>query len=102
MYEEGIPIKVFITPILPYIMNVDELIESVNPNIEIYVDKLRVFDGGCQNLKTFEWVKKKFPTYEEEYYKILFEGDEMYYCDILQKYRHDPRITFLTKEWNEV
>ncbi len=100
LYAEEIPTKVFITPVLPFIMNVDEMIEAVNSNIEIYIDKLRVFDGGNQNIKTYGWIKNHYPEYEEEYYKILFESDEKYYCDLVQKYKNDSRITFLTQEWN--
>lgn len=101
LYEAGIPVKVFITPVLPYIMNIDGMISAINPEIEIYLDKLRVFKKGNQASKVYDWVKREYPTYTEQYFKILFEKDENYYFDLVQKYQTHEKIFFMSELWDE-
>lgn len=101
IYEAGIPVRVFITPVLSYIMNIEEMITAIPQEIPIYLDKLRVFEQGNQNTKMYEWIKKSYPMYTEKYSKILFEADEGYYLDLVQRYQNNPRITFMSELWNE-
>ncbi len=101
LFEAGIAVKVFVTPVLPYIMNVEEMVSAIHPEIDIYIDKLRVFNQGHQNEKMYEWVKKHYPIYEEAYRRILFEKDENYYSELFEKYRNNARITFMSELWNE-
>lgn len=101
LYGAGIPVRVFITPVLPYIMNVEEMIAAIPLDIPVYLDKLRVFQQGNQNVKMFEWIKKHYPMYAEQYSKILFDADEQYYFDLVKKYQGDSRITFMSELWDE-
>ena len=91
----GIQIDVHITPILPYIMNIDEMIQAVDPDINIYLDELRIFTNGNQDQKVYGWIKKAYPQYVEQYQKIIFEGDKSYYEGIVKQYKDDSRINFL-------
>lgn len=101
LYEEGIPVRVFITPVLPYVMDIDKMIVAINPEIKIYLDKLRVFEKGNQASRIYEWIKKNYPMYEEKYFQILFGGDMGYYHDLVNKYQNDERIVFMSELWNE-
>lgn len=97
--KEGIDVCAFITPILPYVMNIDEMISALDRNIPIYLDKLRVMTKGCQDKKIYNWIKKKYPLYTKEYEKILYEADESYYKKIIEKYGSDKHITFMFDLW---
>lgn len=99
--ETGLPVRVFLTPVLPYVMNVDEMISVIPQDIPVYLDKLRVFEKGNQNVKMYNWVKNDYPMYAENYHKILFEADEKYYSDLVHKYKDDKRITFMSELWDE-
>lgn len=101
LQEAGIPVRVFLTPILPDIMDVEAMVSAVPTEIPVYLDKLRVFQQGNQHIKMYEWVKKHYPVYAEHYARILFEGDEQYYRDLAHKYRKNPKITFMSELWNE-
>lgn len=101
IYEAGIPVRVFITPVLPYIMNIEAMIKAIPRDIPIYLDKLRVFEQGNQNVKMYEWVRKCYPMHADKYYKILFEADETYYFDLIREYHNNPKITFMSELWNE-
>lgn len=67
-------------------MNVDEMILAINSEIEIYLDKLRIFHKGNQVSKMYEWIKRDYQVYAENYAKILFEGNEEYYTELVKKY----------------
>ena len=101
LQKAGIPVRVFITPVLPYIMKIDEMIAAVPQGLPVYLDKLRVFERGNQNIKMYEWVKRNYPLYAEHYHKILFKGDEGYYADLVRKYKNEPGITFMAELWDE-
>ena len=77
------------------------MIEAIPQDIPVYLDKLRVFEQGNQNVKMYEWVKMHYPMYADNYAKILFEADESYYVDLVQRHQNDSQITFMSELWNE-
>lgn len=93
----GIPVEVHITPILPYVMDLDGMIQAIDQDITIYLDQLRIFTGASQDQKIFQWIKKAYPQYIKQYEKIIFEGDKSYYKEIVERYKNDQRIHFLFK-----
>lgn len=97
--EQGIDVWVFITPILPYLMDIDSMISAIDPKIPVYLDKLRVMTKGNQNIKMYNWIQRNFPKYKYKYYDILFNGNETYYKDIYEKYKDNKRITFMFEMW---
>lgn len=99
--KQGIDVWIFITPILPYVMNVDEMIASVDDNIPIYLDKLRISSKGNQDKMIQDWICREYPQYRDVYYKLLFERDESYYAEIIDKYKDDARITFMFELWGK-
>lgn len=100
----GIEVWCFITPVLPYVMNIDDMIAELDPSIPVYFDKLR-FDkqsamtNGHQDKKLLAWIDGNFPQHHDAYLKILYEDDLSYYKEIYTKYKSDPRFVFLTDEW---
>ncbi len=76
-------------------MDIDAMINAVDKNINIYLDKLRIFTEGNQDTKVYEWIKRSYPEYINEYYNILFKQDESYYIDVIKKYKNNKRIHFL-------
>ena len=56
-----------------------------------------IFNFYISQNATDEYMK----MYADNYSKILFESDEKYYFDLVQKYKNDPRITFMSELWNE-
>ena len=101
LHEAGIQVRVFLTPVLPHIMDVEAMIGAIPPDIPVYLDKLRVFEQGNQNVRLYAWVKAHPPTYTEHYRNILFGADETYYRNLVRQYGQDPRITFMSELWNE-
>ncbi len=100
-YEAGIPVRVFITPILPYIMDMDAVIGAIRPEINIYLDKLRVFKKGNQHTQIYARIQSEYPMYADNYHKILFEENEDYYQDLVRRYKNNKQIIFMTELWEE-
>lgn len=101
LYKEGIPVRVFITPILPYIMNIEDMAGAIRPEINIYLDKLRIFKKGNQHHRMYEFIKSEYPMYTENYHKILFDGNEDYYWNLVKKYKSNKRIIFMAELWKD-
>jgi len=95
LLDGGITVWAFITPILPYIMDVDAMIQALDPAIPVYLDKLRVFSQGRQDERTEEYIRRAYPQFLGQYRKIIYEGDEEYYQELMRRYRDSPRVTFV-------
>jgi DNA repair photolyase len=95
LVDSGISVWGFITPVLPFIMDVDEIIEALNENIPIYLDKLMVEAGTIQAEKIKRFIWQNYPEYDEQYHRIIYENDESYYDEIKCRYANDSRVTML-------
>jgi methylase of polypeptide subunit release factors len=80
-------------------MNLEEMLPSVDKNIPIYLDKLRVMADGNQDQKVYQWIQDQYPQYKKEYEKILFQRDETYYYEAIERFRDDKRIVFMSDVW---
>lgn len=49
----------------------------------------------------YEWIKREYPIYTENYAQILFEGNEEYYTELVKKYQNHKRIIFMSELWGE-
>jgi DNA repair photolyase len=94
LFNEGIRVWAFITPILPYIMNVDEIISVINPDIPIYLNKLRLEDT-IQIKNTIKFIEQSYPKYTEKYNELIYENNEEYFDEIKRKYSNNKRINIL-------
>lgn len=97
--KQGIDVWCFITPYLPYVMNLEQMITAVDRKIPIHIDKLRVMTEGNQDKKVYKWIQDRYPQYKKEYERILFQHDENYYHDIIEQFRNDNRIVFMSDVW---
>ena len=93
--DYGVSVWGFITPVLPFIMDVEEIIEALNPDIPIFIDKLRIEAETVQakNMKIF--VEQNFPEYIGEYHQLINENDERYFDDLVREYANDSRVKIL-------
>lgn len=96
---QGLDVWCFITPIIPYIMNIDGMLEALDKSIPVFFDKIRVMNKGHQDEKILKWVDMNYPQYHNAYKKILFEHDTGYYKEAYEKYHGNPRFKFMTDEW---
>ena len=93
--DRGIEVLAFITPVLPYIMDVENIISMLNPNIPIFLDKLRIDNDPTRKKKMSDFIEQQYPELKEKYYKIIYEGDEDYFAELVNKYSNDNRVEIL-------
>lgn len=95
LQKTGIQVWAFITPIFPYIMDTDAMINSLSPDIPISLDKLRIFKDTEQISKLEDFIRKQYPSLMERYVDIIYKNDENYYNNLQNKYKNNPRVKFL-------
>ena len=92
--ENGVTVWIFVTPVLPYAMNVDEIISELNTDIPVFLDKLRINNDTIAKNMT-EFIKQNYPMHFNCYERIIYESDEDYYNDLKKTYSNDNRVKFI-------
>ncbi|MCL1808052.1 MAG: hypothetical protein FWG31_10175 [Oscillospiraceae bacterium] len=92
--DSGVAVWAFITPVLPYVMDVGAIIEALNENIPVYLDKLRIQSPiHVKNME--EFIKRQYPGYAELYHAVLHENDERYFDELIGRYADNSRVKIL-------
>ncbi len=95
LHRQGVAVWAFLTPVLPGIMDVDAMIGALDPEIPVYLDKLRLLPGGRQADDIARMVHERYPQHDGLYRGILREGDERYCDELRARYGGDPRVRFV-------
>ena len=95
LFDNCVSTWAFITPILPYIMDIDAIIAALNPGIPVFLDKLRIKSDTVQAENMMRFIKRDFPEYTKQYDEIINGNDELYYTELIDKYADDSRIKIL-------
>lgn len=95
LHENGIVVWVFITPLLPFIMNAEKIINALNPNIPVFLDKLRIEKDTVQANNMKQFISSQYPDYIKHYDEIINNNDESYYDVLVSKYSDNNRIRIL-------
>lgn len=65
LHEEGIKVWAFITPILPDITDVNKMIGSLNKDIPVFLDKLRIENDSIPMQKVLSYINNKHPELKD-------------------------------------
>lgn len=84
LHESGISTYLFISPIFPYITDIEKLCETAAPFVdEICFENLNLRGQGKAEI--LKYVAEKYPQFSEEYKKIYNNGDMTYWSDTENK-----------------
>ena len=83
----GIPTYTLICPVMPFITDVESLIELVAPySDKVWIYRLEMESTEDQNWQNVESIlNQNFPELTEKYRKIAFSGDHPYWRQLRQK-----------------
>lgn len=95
LYDEGINVWTFITPILPGITDVDKMINKLNSNIPVYLDKLRIKKDSVQMAKVLSFIQNNYSNLYNEYEHIINNDTNIYIDELREKYKDNSRIKFI-------
>ena len=93
--DNGIAVWAFLTPVLPHIMNVGEIISALNADMPIFLDKLRINANTIQAEKMTRFIERNFPEYIKQHDAIINENDESYFDDLVDTYVDNDRVHIL-------
>jgi len=93
--RRGITVWSFITPILPYIVPVEQMINQFDEDIPVWLDLLRIKKDSIQAKQIKKFIAGEYPQLIEKYNKIIDDGNLEYYYELKDKYKDNKRIKFL-------
>lgn len=95
LHEEGIKVWAFITPILPGITDVNKMIGSLNKDIPVFLDKLRIENDSIPMQKVLSYINNKRPELKDIYEDIIFNDTNVYIEDLRNTWKNSPRVKFV-------
>lgn len=94
----GIPIQVFITPVLPGITDIPAMLSVLSDSLPVFLDKLRLEAGTIAERRFFDYLKSYYPELESRYRALVREGTDPYYQELGELYKNEPRVKFVFGE----
>ena len=95
LHEQGIKVWAFITPILPGITDVNKMIGSLNKDIPIFLDKLRIEKDSIPMQKMLEYINNKYPKLKSIYEDIIFNDTNEYINELRNTWKNNSRVKFV-------
>jgi DNA repair photolyase len=95
LHEQGLKVWCFITPVLPGITNVHKMIGSLNKDIPVFLDKLRIEKESKPEKKMLEFINNKYPKLKAVYEDIIFNDRDKYINELRNIYKNDARVKFV-------
>lgn len=93
LHRMGIKVWAFITPILPGITNVDEMINALDKNIPVFLDRIRIGKNNRPSLE--KYIGKNYPHLTSTYNDIINNNIDVYFDQIRGKWSNDQRVQFV-------
>lgn len=95
LQEQGIKVWAFITPILPGITDVNKMIGSLNKDIPVFLDKLRIEKDSIPMQKMLEYINNKYPKLKSIYEDIIFNDTNEYINELRNTWKNNSRVKFV-------
>jgi len=95
LHEQGIKVWAFITPILTGITDVNKMIGSLNKEIPVFLDKLRIEKDSIPMKKMLEYINNKHPQLNNIYKDIIFNDTNNYIDELRKIWKNDNRVKFV-------
>ncbi len=92
LYDTGLEVWTTVAPVCPGIIEPETFLPLLNENIPLYTDALRVKAGDIQADRVMAWIHEECPEMEDEYKKIVKDGDVSDYQKMMEKYKGNERI----------
>jgi DNA repair photolyase len=90
--EHGVTVEAFITPVLPGITDVEQILPFIDPGIPVYLDKLRISDQN--GALVLEYIRRHYPALVSTYERLLHDGEDDYYAALCRSPEVVDRCTF--------
>lgn len=95
LHRLGIKVWIFITPILPGITDVTAMINALDKDIPIYLDKVRLEKNSLPAARMLLYIKKNNPSLKSKYENIIYKMKDPYYEQVKEEWIGNSRIKFI-------
>lgn len=95
LHRMGVKVWVFITPILPGITDVDAMIEALDHDIPVFLDKVRIRQNTKPAVTMGAYIKRHYPHLVNVYDDIIHRDSDVYFEGIKEKWSNHERIKFV-------
>lgn len=93
LHRMGINVWTFITPILPGITDVDLMINALDQDIPVFLDKVRIGKNTGPTLE--KYIRHNYPQLVSTYKQIINNNMDVYYDQVREKWCEDQRVKFV-------
>ena len=95
LHRLGIKIWTFITPILPGITDVNSMIDALDNDIPVYLDRVRLEKDSTPANNMLSFISKTSPSLKPIYEDIIYLSKDPYYESLREKWKGNPRVKFV-------
>ena len=88
----GLTVYATVAPICPGIIDLEPILEKLDPEIPVYVDSLQCAKDSIQEKRVMEWIQRDHPELVDVYENIVIKKDLSYFEEILKSHRDDKRV----------
>lgn len=90
--EAGVSVIATFAPIMPWITDVDMVLDALRPDIPLYIDQFHMKPDSIQEARLMDYLKKSDPGLMEVYRNIIRNGGETEYRTIRKRYKGNSRV----------
>ena len=95
LHNNGVSVWAFITPVLPFIMDIEKIIAALHSDIPVFLDKVRVEPNTIQAKNMEQFIERRYPKHLQQYNEIISGNSENYYNKLIEQYANDSRVKVL-------
>ncbi|NUU62093.1 SPL family radical SAM protein [Paenibacillus agri] len=95
LHRMGVRVWAFITPILPGITNVELMMNALDKDIPVFLDRVRLKKDTKPAMTLESFIDKHHPELANQYQDIIYNDVDIYYDQVREKWSGDQRVRFV-------
>ena len=77
---------------MPGITDLDQVLDSLRPDIPLYIDRFYMKPNSIQEIRLMEYLREKRPELMEEYRRLIREGGDAEYEALIRRCQGGGRV----------
>ena len=90
--EAGLTVWATLSPVLPGITDLEQVLAALDPRIPVYVDRLNMTADSVQGRRTLAWIERDYPQLYARYEGMICGQEWSYFEELLARCRGNERV----------
>ncbi len=90
--EAGLTVWATLSPVLPGITDLEQVLAALDPRIPVYVDRLNMTVDSVQGRRTLAWIERDYPQLYARYEGMICGQEWSYFEELLACCRGNERV----------